>query len=81
MYFLIIIAIIAVGAVLVIKSEAIYRFIGPIEWAEAHLGTEGGTRLFVKLIGLLIIIGALLWVTGGLQAILRAIFGSFIKNQ
>ena len=74
MYILLIIAILAVGALLVIKSEWVYSFMGPIDWAEEHLGTEGGTRIFIKLIGIIIILGTFLWVTGGLQAILRGIF-------
>ena len=74
MYFFTIFIIIAFGALVVIKSEWIYSFTGPIDWAEAHLGTEGGTRLFIKLIGVLIILGTFMWVTGALQAILLGIF-------
>ena len=79
MYFVTIILIIAVGAGIVIKSDWIYSFTGPIDWAEAHLGTEGGTRLFIKLIGVLIILGTFLWITGGLQAIILGIFKPFVR--
>lgn len=74
MYYFTIFMIIAAGAALVIKSEWVYTFIGPIEWAESHLGTEGGTRLLIKLIGIAMILGAFLWVIGALQAIIMAIF-------
>ena len=74
MEFLILFIIIAIGAILVIKTEWFYSFIGPIEWAETHIGTEGGTRMFIKLIGILLIGGSFLWITGGLQAILMGIF-------
>jgi hypothetical protein len=56
--------VIAVGALMVIKTQWIYDFTGPIDWAESHLGSEGGTRLFIKLLGVLIIVGAFLGVTG-----------------
>jgi len=74
MYFVIIIAIIAIGATLVIKTEWIYGFMGPIDWAEEHLGTEGGTRIFIKLLGIAIILGTFLWITGFMQNIVLAIF-------
>lgn len=74
MEIVIIISTIVAGGILVIKSESIFRFIGQIDWAEEHLSSEGGTRLLIKLVGILFILGAFLWVTGGLQAILRTIF-------
>ena len=45
----------AAGSVIVIKAEAVYRFFGPVQWAEDKIGSEGGSRLFYKLIGILII--------------------------
>ncbi|MBI5467443.1 MAG: hypothetical protein HY975_04505, partial [Candidatus Kerfeldbacteria bacterium] len=51
---------IGVGCLLVLKTQWIYDFTGPIDWAEQHLGTEGGTRLFIKLLGVLLIVGTLL---------------------
>lgn len=52
MRFLISLFLIIAGAAIVWKSEWLYREFGENEWAERHLGTEGGTRLFYKLIGL-----------------------------
>lgn len=80
MGFLILLGIIIAGCFMVIKTEWIYSFTGPIDWAEIHLGTEGGTRIFIKLLGVVIIIGALLWITGGTQALLKAILGPLIKT-
>ncbi|MBI2984081.1 MAG: hypothetical protein HYY50_00410 [Candidatus Kerfeldbacteria bacterium] len=80
MTFFIILGVIGLGALLVIKTQWFYNFTGPIDWAEQHLGTEGGTRLFIKLIGIAIILGAFLWVTGGLQAILNGIFKPFAQT-
>lgn len=72
------ILVILVGVFLVVKTEWIYAFTGPIGWAEEHLGSEGGSRLFIKLLGVLVIIGALLAGTGILGNIVRAIFGTFL---
>ena len=71
--------VIAAGALLVIKTQWIYDFTGPIDWAEQHLGTEGGTRLFIKLIGVLMILGSFLAVTGILGNWVVSIFGGFVK--
>ncbi|MFA5187793.1 MAG: hypothetical protein WC460_00340 [Patescibacteria group bacterium] len=41
------------GPVLVFKSEWFLENFGRIEWAEKHLSTEGGTRVFYKILGLI----------------------------
>ena len=46
------------------KTEAWFGFFGRIAFAEKYLGTEGGSRLFYKLIGMLAIIIGMLLVTG-----------------
>ncbi len=73
-YFLGLLAI-ALGIVLVIKTEWFVSNFGSIGWAERYLGTEGGTRLAYKLIGIAMIILALLGVTGALGGIIIGIFG------
>ncbi|MFA5069700.1 MAG: hypothetical protein WC528_00210 [Patescibacteria group bacterium] len=67
---------IIVGSLLVVKTEWFYNFTGPIDWAEAHLGSEGGTKIFIKLIGLIIIIGTFLALTGCLGGCISKIFKS-----
>lgn len=57
-------ALMALGIVMVIKSEAIYSFFGPIAFFEKYLGTEGGSRLGWKLIGLLAFFIGMLLFTG-----------------
>ncbi|MCX7778934.1 MAG: hypothetical protein N2259_01690 [Patescibacteria group bacterium] len=44
-----------IGTMVTMKSEWFFREFGRIEWAEKHLGMEGGSRLFYKLLGILII--------------------------
>lgn len=67
--------VIGIGVFIVIKTNWVYSFTGPIEWAEAHLGTEGGTLLFLKLIGILFIFGSFLAMTGILGTLVTGIFG------
>lgn len=78
MNFFIEILVIAIGCVLVIKTQWIYDFTGPIDFAERFLGTEGGSRLFIKLIGVLMITGSFLAMTGLLGAMIDGIFGSLL---
>ncbi len=75
MNWLIALLVIAVGSFMVVKTQWIYDFTGPIDWAEQHLGAEGGTRLFIKLLGTLLILGAFLGVTGILGGWLTGFFG------
>ncbi|MFA6306462.1 MAG: hypothetical protein WCV70_02360 [Patescibacteria group bacterium] len=53
--------ILAIGALIVIKSEAMLNAFGRIEFFERKLGSEGGSRLGYKLLGLIaIFIGTLI---------------------
>ncbi len=74
MAFFIGLIVIGVGIFMIIKTEWIVSFTGPIDWAEQHMGSEGGTRMFVKLLGVVLIIGAMLAGTGLLGNWVRAIF-------
>ncbi len=69
------IIVIIIGTLMVIKSEAMLQAFGRVDWAEQHLGTSGGTRLFYKLCGLLIIVLSLMAMTGMLGNIILGIFG------
>jgi hypothetical protein len=73
-YFIGSIAII-VGSILVIKTGWLLSWFGRIGWAERHLGTEGGSRLFYKLIGLLIIFCSFLAMSGLLGMMIRDTLG------
>ena len=65
---------IVLGMILVLKSEWFFTFFGRIDFADKYLGTEGGTRLMYKLIGILFVILALLYMTGGIESFLKAVF-------
>lgn len=82
MKYLIALGAVALGIVLVIKTEWFYENFGAIDWAEQHMGTSGGSRLMYKLIGIAIIFLAVFGVTGFLGEIILGSFGSLfgIKN-
>ena len=45
-----------VGALITVKSEAMLNMFGRVAFFEKYLGTEGGTRLGYKLLGILVFI-------------------------
>jgi predicted small integral membrane protein len=49
------------GFLLVWKTTQVLNFTGQIDFAEKYLGTAGGSRLFIKLIGLIVIFIAWLY--------------------
>jgi hypothetical protein len=66
---------VAFGTILVIKTEWFVQNFGTIAWAEEHLGTEGGSRLMYKLIGLATIFISMMAITGLLGPSVLAIVG------
>ena len=67
MNFLIGIIIIAIGLVLIVKTEWFLNNFGRIGFFEEHFGTSGGTRLGYKLIGMLAIFIGILTATGSIS--------------
>jgi hypothetical protein len=61
-----------IGFLFVWKSEALLQNVGSIAWAEDKLGSMGGTRMFYKLFGLLIIFFGFMTMTG--------MFGGFVMG-
>ena len=76
MRFLIGFLLIVVGFLLVWKTEAIVGFAGYSDWAESHLGTEGGTRLMYKLIGIGFIFLGMMAITGLYEGFMEATVGA-----
>jgi hypothetical protein len=69
------------GFFLIYKAEWFLENFGRIDWAEIHLGAEGGTRLFYKLIGLGVILVSILIMTGLIEGLLLAIFGPLFGRR
>ncbi|MBI2415565.1 MAG: hypothetical protein HYV33_02790 [Candidatus Kerfeldbacteria bacterium] len=72
--YLIGLVLIAIAIVLIVKTDWFLSFFGRIAWAEEHLGFEGGTRIFYKLIGFGLIILAFLVMSGKVFSILDWLF-------
>jgi len=62
------------GFLLVKYSSWLVNNFGYIDSAEHWLGSYGGTRLLWKIIGIVLIVGALLVISGFMNNILLAIF-------
>jgi len=71
---------IAAGAVFIIFSEWFFQNFGRVNWAEEHLGAEGGSRLFYKLLGIIIIFISFLGISGALSGIVISIFGPLFSG-
>ena len=65
---------IIVGSLIIIYTDWIVRNFGRNAWAERHMGMSGGSRLFYKLIGLVIIIISLMGATGLLGGVILNLF-------
>lgn len=73
MRYIIGIIMIVFGAAMVIWTEKLFGWVGQIQWAETHIG-PGGSRTFIKLLGLAVIFLALLIMTRTVEGILTSIF-------
>jgi predicted membrane-bound mannosyltransferase len=62
------------GFFMVWKSEAVFGFTGRIDFAEKYLGTDGGTRLFIKIMGVIVIFIAWMYAFNLGEVILQKLF-------
>jgi|GEM_PF-933718 len=62
------------GVLMVWKTEGFLSFTGRIDFAEKYLGTEGGTRIFLKLLGVVVIIVSWMIAFNVGEIILRRLF-------
>jgi hypothetical protein len=53
-----------VGAVLVMKTEWFLETFGRVSWFDENLGSEGGSRLGYKLMGVLVLFIGIILMTG-----------------
>ncbi|MFH1145863.1 MAG: hypothetical protein V1707_02785 [bacterium] len=68
-----------IGFLIIWKTEWMLQNFGRIEWAERHLGTEGGSRLFYKLLALVIIFFGLTAMTGLYGNVMRFLLSPLIN--
>ncbi len=67
------------GFMVVWKSEKVLNFFGKSAWAEKHLQYEGGSHLFYKLIGVVIILAGLFLISNIWQDIMGGVAKLFIR--
>lgn len=72
--------IVVAGTLMVIYGEKIYETFGAVPFAEKYLGTEGGSRLFYKLLGVLGVIIGFMIMTNMIGGILLGIFGKILPG-
>lgn len=72
---------IAVGALMVIKTEGLIQSFGTSEWAESKFATNGGTRTMYKILGVIIIMLALLGLTGQLGGFILGTVGKLFAPR
>jgi hypothetical protein len=72
---------IALGFYLVAKTEWWVNTFGRIQWAERHLGSSGGSRLMYKLIGMIFIFCAFVYITGMWGSFVNWILGPLTKHM
>jgi len=69
----------AIGILITVQSENMLKAFGRVPSAEKYLGFEGGSRLFYKLLGILIATIAILYMTGLLQSMVVGFFGPLFR--
>lgn len=72
---------VVLGFVIVWKSEWFLTNFGRIPWAEEHLGLEGGTRLFYKLLGIVVILLSFMYMGGFVEGIILWIFAPSLRQR
>ena len=75
MRYIIGIIMVLVGVFLILKTEWFIQNFGTNAWAEEHLGSNGGTRLMYKLIGIAFILFGMLAITGLYQGFMEITVG------
>jgi hypothetical protein len=74
MKYVICIILMIIGIMITIKSEWVYQAFGRVGWFEDKLGLYGGSRLFYKFFGIIVVLGSLFYMTGIFQKIITSIF-------
>ncbi len=72
--------IITVGGVfMIMRTEWLINNFGRMAWFEEKLGSEGGTRLGYKLIGVVAIVVGIIVMTGSGSELMRWLLGPLMK--
>ncbi len=77
MHIIIGILVVVAGFMVTWKSEWMMRNFGRIQWAEEHIGSDGGSRLLYKFLGIVGIFLGLFIITGIWTDIMNSIANFF----
>jgi len=80
MRYLIGLAMVGFGVILIIKTKWFVENFGTSAWAEEKMGTAGGTRLMYKLIGLGFIFFGMMVITNMIGGFLMATIGKLFMR-
>lgn len=67
------------GVLMVLKTEWLMSNFGRIAWFEEKLGTEGGSRLGYKLLGILAVFVGIIFMTGSGSSFMEWMLSPLIK--
>ncbi|MBN2854366.1 hypothetical protein JXK06_02415 [Patescibacteria group bacterium] len=73
------IILLAIGALLTIKTEWFLNNFGRITWFEGQFGSSGGSRLGYKLIGFVFLFLGIIFITGSGGSFVNWFLGPLIK--
>ena len=73
------IIVITVGTLMVVKSEWLLNNFGRITFFEIHLGSDGGSRLGYKLVGLIVSFIGTLIMTGMINGFLEWVLSPLLR--
>ncbi len=73
--------ILAAGAFLTIKTEWMLENFGRIAWFEAKFGSEGGSRLGYKLIGIILVFIGIIVFTGSGNAFMSWLLSPLLRHS
>jgi len=71
----------ALGIWMTVKSESFLKAFGPIAWFERHLGTDGGSRLGYKLIGVIIAFFGFMIMTGMIDGFMMWLLSPLMRGS
>ncbi|NQU83540.1 MAG: hypothetical protein HQ536_02410 [Parcubacteria group bacterium] len=74
------ILIVVIGVLFIVKSEWLIQNFGANAWAEAKLGTSGGSRLMYKLLGIAFIFIGMLLITNMMGGFLMGTIGKLFMR-
>jgi tetrahydromethanopterin S-methyltransferase subunit C len=71
---------IVIGFFLTWKAYAVFKMLGRVPWAEKYLASFGGTAGMIRLLGIVIIIIAFLYISGACDYVINEYLGGVFQT-